>query len=465
MLYTGKQQCVCQAVIGVKFMFQLQSNRYINFYDDRQNNWSIMFDDDSSLSSFAQLICFAKSNTIQACQIFIQDVKFGDDSSPAVQADDVIEIKYKAWTVEDRHRLGTLFASLESDKNRNLFKVKKENEYWQKALVGMNVKGQRLVLIPLQLKDKFKSITQKVLDDQTARLIAIQFEVIRIKPKKSQKSSFSERNAEPKMELKSNLDLKKKMIDNEDQVLTKSEPESDQSDEETLKSDKSKILSKVAKLGTPTLIPMVKPSTKESESGKHDQTSSANLDLEQKLENPKAEANVSVSLSSALNSNSSNLLDISSILNQILLSLKESSNSNILGHLSSLSSSNCDILSKASTIASSSQLMCQYLNQILNIQTKNEMNSQNSQVLFKIDQTHEQINQKLNEQNIKLQNVIDVITKLVDQVSEKLTKLQNLSEIESLTNHVKLLEEKQSFLEEKKRLTQRIEELERSLNG
>jgi len=54
LLYLSKQKPVAAAKITSSFLFTLQPNNYVGFYDDKRQFWNLLFDNDQQLTDFTK---------------------------------------------------------------------------------------------------------------------------------------------------------------------------------------------------------------------------------------------------------------------------------------------------------------------------------------------------------------------------------------------------------------------------
>ncbi|RWS19287.1 FK506-binding protein 15-like isoform X2, partial [Leptotrombidium deliense] len=165
-----------------------------------------------------------------------------------VEANDLLELKYKVWTVEELDKLGTLFDSSESTDNKRPFRMKLSNKgkVWHDMLIGMKAASQRFCLVPIELKDDFVGIVEKAVLYETTVMLAFELELIRIKPRDTKEHTTKQRSNTSTSVHSQEGDKRSDSVSSicaEDNV------------EHSKKSSKSDILSRVAKVGTQIMIP------------------------------------------------------------------------------------------------------------------------------------------------------------------------------------------------------------------
>eukprot|EP01097_Dermamoeba_algensis_P010558 TRINITY_DN7875_c0_g1_i1.p2 TRINITY_DN7875_c0_g1~~TRINITY_DN7875_c0_g1_i1.p2 ORF type:complete len:269 (-),score=57.28 TRINITY_DN7875_c0_g1_i1:1015-1788(-) len=151
LLYQSKQQYSCQINIRPDFSFSVQANLYASFRDEQQQNWSIRFDDSSSLQKFVTFVAIAKSFSSNPPCLIAQDSDVVP-SGRAVVTGDSVGIKYTGY-LEEGGKPGKVF-----DTNQNKdkpFRVTlgegKVVRGWEEGIVGMKKGGKRVLVIPPEL--------------------------------------------------------------------------------------------------------------------------------------------------------------------------------------------------------------------------------------------------------------------------------------------------------------------------
>ena len=81
------------------FTFQCQPNNYVSFYDDKRQNWSVMFDTEEDKFNFSRQLTVCKFNTIPKTAeneslILTQELVIGEETDPIVaEVNDNIELR------------------------------------------------------------------------------------------------------------------------------------------------------------------------------------------------------------------------------------------------------------------------------------------------------------------------------------------------------------------------------------
>uniref|UniRef100_A0A8C5R5W6 peptidylprolyl isomerase n=1 Tax=Leptobrachium leishanense TaxID=445787 RepID=A0A8C5R5W6_9ANUR len=96
LLYISQQQQIAAARIHPGFL-----NNYATFYDDQRQNWSVMFESETSAVDFSKQICIAKCNASPSLEsVLWQDLLPGDGQ--AADVGDLLEVAYTGWLYQDQ---------------------------------------------------------------------------------------------------------------------------------------------------------------------------------------------------------------------------------------------------------------------------------------------------------------------------------------------------------------------------
>uniref|UniRef100_A0A8C2DGM8 peptidylprolyl isomerase n=1 Tax=Cyprinus carpio TaxID=7962 RepID=A0A8C2DGM8_CYPCA len=236
LLYNSKQKQISTARIHRGFVLTVQPCNYVTFYDDQQQNWSLMFDLAKSRPEFCKEVCMARWNSEALSDSLVtQDLVQGEGQ--AVDVGDTVEVAYSAWLLQN-HSLGQVFDSnLGKEK---LLRVKlgagKAQRGWEDGMLGMQKGGQRLLIVPTSMGHGSKGILQHVPANST---LVFDVEIHRVKFSKDRQSqgSVDTFSASPSTPEK-----------NTSQSVT-------DTDESKCSSgaSKSKLISRIAKMGQPML--------------------------------------------------------------------------------------------------------------------------------------------------------------------------------------------------------------------
>uniref|UniRef100_A0A8C1J1D0 peptidylprolyl isomerase n=1 Tax=Cyprinus carpio TaxID=7962 RepID=A0A8C1J1D0_CYPCA len=228
LLYNSKQKQISTARIHRGFVLTVQPCNYVTFYDDQQQNWSLMFDLAKSRPEFCKEVILKLNYSLVT-----QDLVQGEGQ--AVDVGDTVEVAYSAWLLQN-HSLGQVFDSnLGKEK---LLRVKlgagKAQRGWEDGMLGMQKGGQRLLIVPTSMGHGSKGILQHVPANST---LVFDVEIHRVKFSKDRQSqgSVDTFSASPSTPEK-----------NTSQSVT-------DTDESNSGASKSKLISRIAKMGQPML--------------------------------------------------------------------------------------------------------------------------------------------------------------------------------------------------------------------
>ncbi|GBM84370.1 FK506-binding protein 15 [Araneus ventricosus] len=248
LLYKGKQIQVTACSIVPSFKFHVQPNNYVNFFDEKNENWSINFESEAAVTEFAKQVALAKANSEGKSQtsLVIQDLVLGE--GPSVDNGDAAEVRYSCWSLSN-YSFGQLLDS--NMKSESAFRLRlgksKIIKGLSDGLVGAQKGSKRLLIIPPNL------ITEGATPSVPANITVI-FDILVVKVKVSRESSHSpspikvpEAVAEKKPEL-----LPRPSISQEDNIRLRGASISEQLSQSP-KKDKAQIISRMAKMGTATL--------------------------------------------------------------------------------------------------------------------------------------------------------------------------------------------------------------------
>ncbi|XP_070690164.1 FK506-binding protein 15 [Pempheris klunzingeri] len=195
LLYLSQQKQVTAAKIHGGFAFTVQPNNYCTFYDDQRQNWSLMFELESTSSDFCREVCLAKANSAAPLDaVVVQDVTPGEGQ--AVENGDSLEVVYTGWLLQN-HAVGQMF---DSNQNKDkLLRLKvgagKVIKGWEEGMLGMKKAGRRLIVIPPSLAYGSKGVPNRVPANST---LIFEAELRRVKFSKdsgSDRTSASSRDS------------------------------------------------------------------------------------------------------------------------------------------------------------------------------------------------------------------------------------------------------------------------------
>ncbi|XP_043094927.1 FK506-binding protein 15 [Puntigrus tetrazona] len=254
LLYTNKQKQISAARIHRGFVLTVQPCNYVTFYDDQQQNWSLMFDSARSRSEFCKEVCVARWNSEASSDSLVtQDLVQGEGQ--AVDVGDTVEVAYSGWLLQN-HSLGQAFESnLGKEK---LLRVKlgsgKAQKGWEDGMLGMQKGGRRLLIVPPSIGHGSKVILNHVPANST---LVFEVEIHRVKFSKGRHSqaSFDTSRASPSTCSDSQTeDSTSQSVADTDKSKVQ-EPKGNVASVSLTSSgaSKSKIISRIAKMGQPML--------------------------------------------------------------------------------------------------------------------------------------------------------------------------------------------------------------------
>ncbi|XP_055954091.1 FK506-binding protein 15-like isoform X2 [Argiope bruennichi] len=248
LLYKGKQIQVTACSIVPSFKFNIQPNNYVSIFDEKNENWSINFESETTLTDFAKQVALAKANSEGKNQssLIIQELALGE--GPSVDNGDAAEIRYSCWSLSNYSFGQFLDSNMQSESAFRLRLGKtKVIKGLSDGLIGAQKGTKRLLIIPPSL------ITEGATPSVPLNTTVI-FEILVVKVKLSRESSHSpspikvpEAASEKKPEL-----LPRPSISQEDNIRLRGASISEQLSQSP-KKDKAQIISRMAKMGTATL--------------------------------------------------------------------------------------------------------------------------------------------------------------------------------------------------------------------
>ncbi|XP_016345007.1 FK506-binding protein 15 [Sinocyclocheilus anshuiensis] len=244
LLYDSKQKQISTARIHRGFVLTVQPCSYVTFYDDQQQNWSLMFDSAKSRPEFCKEVCVARWNSEALSDSLVtQDLVQGEGE--AVDVGDTVEVAYSGWLLQN-HSLGQVFDSnLGKEKlQRVKLGAGKAQRGWEDGMLGMQKGGQRLLIVPPSMGHGSKGILNHVQANST---LVFDVEIHRVKFSKVRHSresvdTFSASPSTPKENTSQSIYLVQAPKGKVESVSLTSSGAS-----------KSKLISRIAKMGQPML--------------------------------------------------------------------------------------------------------------------------------------------------------------------------------------------------------------------
>ncbi|KAF4113236.1 FK506-binding protein 15 isoform X2 [Onychostoma macrolepis] len=249
LLYDSKQKQISTARIHRGFVLTVQPCNYVTFYDDWQQNWSLMFDSSKSRPEFCKEVCVARWNSeAMSDSLVTQDLVQGEGQ--AVDVGDTVEVAYSGWLLQN-HCLGQVFDSnLGKEKlQRVKLGAGKAQSGWEDGMLGMQKGGRRLLIVPPNVGHGSNGVLNHVPANST---LVFDVEIHRVKFSKDRHSrgpvdTFSTSPSTPE--------------ENTSQSVTDTDESKVQAPKGKVESvsltssgaSKSKLISRIAKIGQPML--------------------------------------------------------------------------------------------------------------------------------------------------------------------------------------------------------------------
>ncbi|XP_016144713.1 FK506-binding protein 15 [Sinocyclocheilus grahami] len=167
LLYDSKQKQISTARIHRGFVLTVQPYNYVTFYDDQQQNWSLMFDSAKSRPEFCKEVCVARWNSEALSDSLVtQDLVQGEGQ--AVDVGDTVEVAYSGWLLQN-HSLGQVFDSNLGKEKLQRVKVGagKAQRGWEDGMLGMQKGGRRLLIVPPSMGHGSKGVLNHVQANST----------------------------------------------------------------------------------------------------------------------------------------------------------------------------------------------------------------------------------------------------------------------------------------------------------
>lgn len=283
LLYISKQKQVTNVQISKNFAFTMQANNYAMFYDTSRQGWSILFESQQIAHKFGKEVALAKANSCAGSldSVIIQDLTPGEGGS--LEVGDSAEVKYSGWLYTN-HKLGQMFDSnINSDKQFR-FKLGKGKviKGWETGIVGMKKGGRRFLIVPPVLAYGEQGMGDKVPPNST---LIFEIEMIRVKLAHGDSTTPerpSAENSAPQTPATtdSNNSRDTDGAPTEETVKSRSRSINEQL-AQSPKSDKARLISRMAKMGQPMLprVGTIPATTTDSEGEEIPVSSSSDGDI------------------------------------------------------------------------------------------------------------------------------------------------------------------------------------------
>ncbi|KAF4073118.1 hypothetical protein AMELA_G00255140 [Ameiurus melas] len=263
LLYGSQQKQITTARIHHGFVLTVQPGNYTAFYDDQRQSWSLRFDSEEARINFCKEVCVARWNS-QTCRdtLMTQDLVHGVGQT--VNMGDTVEVALSCWLLQN-HAVGQIFDS--SSCKDVLQRVSLGSDMglmgWEKGMLGMQKGGQRLIIVPPSMGHGSKDFPNHVPPSST-RVIAVEVHQVNLSKDadchaaRSTDSNKSLVSGLDRINIESSVQSALGCSDQGDQapwVLCRTPNELPKLPD----ADKAKLISRMAKMGQPTLPFLIVP--------------------------------------------------------------------------------------------------------------------------------------------------------------------------------------------------------------
>jgi len=143
-LYKTKQEYISVATVTRDFVYTVQTNNYASYYDNKKENWSILFENNESYLEFAIEVGLSRYFAIQEKgeNVIYQDLIPSDVKDVIAKEGDNIYIKYFVGT-EIIQPFKTNFAM-----SQTMTVEISTDENWERILLGSGKGLKRVLFLP-----------------------------------------------------------------------------------------------------------------------------------------------------------------------------------------------------------------------------------------------------------------------------------------------------------------------------
>lgn len=170
LLLYSKTQTLAQLVLNSKFQFTIQNGVYGSFYDDSNQNWSLLFKTQAAVEEFAVRLACAKQ-TMTPDAVALQDVVVGTMGKLDIDTGDTLGVQYTGWLAAAGGARGAQFDS--NADSGGILKVRMGHgdviAGLEQGLRGMRKGGRRLVVVPPALACTSRCVAGRVRAHAAAR--------------------------------------------------------------------------------------------------------------------------------------------------------------------------------------------------------------------------------------------------------------------------------------------------------
>ncbi|XP_026777443.3 FK506-binding protein 15 isoform X1 [Pangasianodon hypophthalmus] len=162
LLYGSQQKQITTARIHHGFVLTVQTGNYTAFYDDQRQSWSVKFDSEEARIDFCKEVCVAKWNS-QTCRdtLLTQDLVHGEGQT--ISMGDTVEVALSSWLLQN-HAVRQLFDSNSCKDELQRVSLGSDTAMmgWEKGMLGMQKGGRRLIIVPPSMGYGSKGVPHRV---------------------------------------------------------------------------------------------------------------------------------------------------------------------------------------------------------------------------------------------------------------------------------------------------------------
>lgn len=147
LLYKGKQQQITAVKISPHFQFTVQPHLYATFYDDRTQNWSIMFENREDAIEFTVQVAVARYRAASPTEECIISQEILPGKGYCFKEGETVKLKLSAqpFTVDSLEVVNLQNSIIECTLTHNIV-----NSGWAASVVGASHGSIRTILVPLK---------------------------------------------------------------------------------------------------------------------------------------------------------------------------------------------------------------------------------------------------------------------------------------------------------------------------
>ncbi|GAA6095226.1 FK506-binding protein 15 isoform X2 [Tachysurus ichikawai] len=148
LLYGSQQKQITTARIHHGFVFTVQPGNYTAFYDDQRQSWTLKFDSEEARIDFCKEVCVARWNS-QTCRdtLMTQDLVHGKGQT--VGMGDTVDVALSSWLLQNHAIVQFSDSSSCRDELQRVSLVSDTPLMgWEMGMLGMQKGGRRLIIVP-----------------------------------------------------------------------------------------------------------------------------------------------------------------------------------------------------------------------------------------------------------------------------------------------------------------------------